>query len=207
MVVGIDGGGLDDLLGLSAIGREVDTGRWLHWAHAWAHEVVLERRKDIRSKLLDLQKSGDLTIVKRPGDDVEEVADIVCQVRDSGLLPEKNAVGVDAAGIGAIVDELTADERGITMEQIVAVSQGWKLNGAIKTTERKVAGGEFVHGGQPLMAWSVGNAKVVAVGNAISITKQASGSAKIDPLMATFNAVTLMALNPAGAGKSFWEAA
>lgn len=207
VVVGIDGGGLDDLLGLSAIGREVDTGRWLHWAHAWAHEVVLERRKDIRSKLLDLQKSGDLTIVKRPGDDVEEVADIVCQVRDSGLLPEKNAVGVDAAGIGAIVDELTADERGITMEQIVAVSQGWKLNGAIKTTERKVAGGEFVHGGQPLMAWSVGNAKVVAVGNAISITKQASGSAKIDPLMATFNAVTLMALNPAGAGKSFWEAA
>ena len=78
----------------------------------------------------------------------------------------------------------------------MAVSQGWKLNGAIKTTERKVAGGEFIHGGTALMAWCVGNARTVQVGNAIAINKQVSGTAKIDPLMATFDATTLMALNP-----------
>src|SRR5690606_41419011 len=104
------------------------------------------------------------------------------------------------AGIGAIVDELTDPDRGFTLDQIIAVSQGWKLNGAIKTTERQLAGGDLVHGGQPLMAWCVGNAKVVPVGNAITITKQASGSAKIDPLMALFSAVHLMALNPEGRG-------
>lgn len=200
IVVGIDGGGLDDLLGLSLIGRERETRRWLHWAHAWAHKIALERRKDIVSNLRDFEADGDLTIVDRPGDDVLQVADIICKVRDAGLLPDKQAIGVDSAGIGDIIDELTTEERGITMEQIVSISQGWRLNGAIKTTERKVAGGEFVHGGTRLMAWCVGNARTVAVGNAIAINKQVSGSAKIDPLMATFDATTLIALNPVGCG-------
>lgn len=200
IVAGIDGGGLDDLLGLSLIGRERETRRWLHWAHAWAHKIALERRKDIVSNLRDFEADGDLTIVDRPGDDVLQVADIICEVRDAGLLPDKQAIGVDSAGIGDIIDELTTEERGITMEQIVSISQGWRLNGAIKTTERKVAGGEFIHGGTRLMAWCVGNARTVAVGNAIAINKQVSGSAKIDPLMATFDATTLIALNPAGCG-------
>jgi len=200
VTVGIDGGGLDDLLGLTVLGREPGTRRWLHWAHAWAHQIVFERRKDIASVLRDFESAGDLTVVDRPGDDVQQVADIICDIRDRGLLPEKLAIGVDAAGIGDIVDELTTEERGIVMEQIVAISQGWKLNGAIKTTERKVAGGELVHCGSPLMSWSVSNARIVPQGNAITITKQASGSAKIDPLMSTFDAVSLMALNPEGAG-------
>jgi len=197
-VVGIDGGGLDDLLGLSVLGRERETGKWLLWCHAWAHEIALERRKEIAPRLLDFQKQGDLTIVKQPGDDVIEVADLICRVRDSGLLPEEKGIGVDAAGIGAIVDELITEDRGIDMKQIVAISQGYKLNGAIKDTERKVAGRELLHAGRPMMAWCVGNARIEDKGNAILITKQASGKAKIDPLMAAFCAVSLMALNPAG---------
>lgn len=207
-VVGIDGGGLDDLLGLAVVGRERETRRWLLWTHAWAHRIVLERRKDVAPALLDFERDGDLTIVERPGDDVEAVADVICRVRDAGLLPEKNSVGVDAAGIGDIVDELGA--RDFNVEPggvVVAISQGWRLNSTIKTTERKVAGGELAHSGSRLMNWCVGNARIVQQGNAISITKQASGSAKIDPLMAAFDANSLMGLNPAGAGKSFWETA
>jgi phage terminase large subunit-like protein len=195
-VVGIDGGGLDDLLGLTILGREKETRKWLEWSHAWAHEIVLKRRKDISPRLLDFQKDGDLTVVKTPGQDVTELADFICKVKDAGLLPEKNSIGVDSAGINDIVDELTAPGRDFTLDQIVAISQGWRLNGAIKTTERKLAGNELIHGGQRLMNWCVGNARTVAQGNAISITKAVSGSAKIDPLMSLYNAVSLMALNP-----------
>jgi len=196
VVFGIDGGGLDDLLGLSAIGRCKETRKWLHWAHAWAHEIVLDRRKEIAPRLLDFQREGTLTIVKRPGDDVDHLADIICRARNEKLLPSKNAIGVDAAGIGSIVEELASPERKFTEEHIIAISQGWRLNGAIKTVERMIAGGEFIHGATDMMAWCVGNARVVQVGNAITINKQVSGTAKIDPLMATFDAASLMALNP-----------
>ena len=103
--------------------------------------------------------------------------------------------------IGAIVDALVT--RGIPMELIVGISQGWKLYGAIQTAERKLAEGKLWHSGQELMAWCVGNAKVEPRGNAFLITKQTSGRAKIDPLMAMFNAVQLMALDPASKRGAF----
>lgn len=205
--IGIDGGGLDDLLGLCVLGRERETGLWLAWFHAWAHESVLARRKQEAARLRDFAKSGDLTIVKNVGDDVTAVVEIVVQVVNAGLLDK---VGIDQHGVGGILDALigTDDEPGpITMEQIVGISQGWRLHGAIKTAERRLAGKRLIHAGRPLMAWCVGNARIVPAGNAISITKQASGTAKIDPLMALFNAVQLMALNPVAVGKSFWETA
>jgi phage terminase large subunit-like protein len=189
--IGIDGGGLDDLLGLAAIGRHKITRKWLLWTHAWAHPSVLERRKEIASRLHDFAKQGDLTLVKNIGDDVYEVADICSQCEASGLLDK---IGCDPAGLGGILDALV--EADVPQEKVIGISQGWKMTGAIKTAERKLAEGGLVHGGQPLMAWCVGNAKVEPRGNAIVITKQASGTAKIDPLMATFNAVTLMSLNP-----------
>ena len=53
-------------------------------------------------------------------------------------------------------------------------------------------------------AWAMGNARVEPKGNAITITKQASGTAKIDPLMAAFNAVAWMAANPASSQPSIF---
>lgn len=204
IVVGIDGGGLDDLLGFAVLGREKGTGKWLLWSHAWAHTIVLSRRQSEASKLETFQKQGHLTIVDMPGDDVIAVADLVMQIENAGLLATEKAIGVDAVGIGDIVDELTAEDRGIALDRIVGIPQGWKLNAAIKTTERKVAGGQLLHGGLPLMAWAVGNAKVEIRGSASSITKAAAGTAKIDPLMALFDAVSLMAMNPAAA-RSIYE--
>lgn len=156
---------------------------------------MLERRKAEAPRIRDFAKDGHLTLVERIGDDVDQIAELVAQVEEAGLLDQ---VGLDPVGIGAILDALEA--RGIPREKIGGVKQGYTLGGAIKTAERKLAEGGLWHGGQPMMAWCCGNARVEPRGNAILITKQASGSAKIDPLMALFNAVTLIALNPEAQG-------
>jgi phage terminase large subunit-like protein len=193
--IGIDGGGLDDLLGLAVVGRTT-AGEWLAWTHAWAHPSVLERRKSEAARFQDFAKDRDLTIVKQIGDDVYQVAEICSRVADAGLLDK---IGVDPAGLGSLIE--TIAESGVDTEKhVIGISQGWKMTGAIRTTERKLAEGGLWHGGQNMMAWCVGNAKVEPRGNAVIITKQAAGFAKIDPLLALFNAVTLMSLNPEGPG-------
>lgn len=197
-VCGVDGGGLDDLLALAVLGRERDTRRWLLWGMAWAHRSVLERRKDIAPRLWDFVKLGELRIVAKLPDDVEELADLIAEVDAAGLLA---SVGLDPYGIGSIVDALA--ERGIAGDRVVGVSQGWKISGAIKTAERKLADGTLVHAGQEITAWAVSNAKVEPRGNAVTITKQAAGSAKIDPLMAALDAVARMETNPEPLGSVY----
>lgn len=198
VTIGIDGGGLDDLLGLAIVGREKVTRRWLLWGRAWAHPIVLQRRKEIASTLKDFAKDGDLIFCEGPTQDVQEVADLCEQVRDAGLLPENLAIGVDKLGQPALVDTLI--ERGFALAdeggQITGISQGGFLNPAIIGGERKLSDGTLVHADQPMMAWCVGNAKVELKGSARAVTKQAAGKAKIDPLIAAFNAMMLMSRNP-----------
>lgn len=192
VTVGIDGGGLDDLLGFAALGRERGTKKWLAWTRAFAHPIAIERRKSEETKYTDFQEQGDLVIIDELPGDVAEVAALVKQVDDSGLLA---SVGLDPEKTHKVMFQALVDEE-IDEEKCFAISQGWKLIGPISVAERKLAEGVLVHGGQPLMTWCVGNAKVEPRGNAALITKQASGTGKIDPLMALFNAVSLMALDP-----------
>lgn len=198
--IGIDGGGLDDLLGVAVLGRHAVTKRWYLWSHAYADRGVLHLRKEIAPRLLDFERDGDLTVVDighvetGANADVRGVADIVERVHAAGLLPSVNAIGLDPVGVAAICDEL--ELRQIPREMMVGVPQGYRLSGVIKGAARKLKDGTLRHGGRPMMAWCVGNAKQEAKGSAVVITKQAAGTAKIDPLVALFNAFDLMSRNP-----------
>lgn len=221
--VGIDGGGLDDLLGVGVVGREKGTTRWLGWAHGLISTIGLVRRKANLEDYRKFKAQGDLTVFRFAADDVQEfeadgdiadfvedlplketlpgelpadirfIVDLVERIRDRDLLAQ---VGVDAAGIGAIVDALAGI--GITQdaEKLDAVRQGIGLMGAFHTIERKLADKTFLHGASEMLSWCVGNAKIVLTSTASRIAREEAGFGKIDPLVALFNAAHLMCLNP-----------
>ncbi len=216
IVAGIDGGGLDDLLGLCLIGREKGSKRWLVWCHAWAWSIVWKRRQDIGTKLDELVAEQSLTKCDMADEatidldaehddedeelteDIRGVVNILVQVRDAGLFPEKEAIGLDPVGVTAIVDELA--DKDFTDEQFSAIGQGFKLSSAVKGSARKLAARTMRHDGSKLMQWCVGNAKMEPRGtSAVAIVKSSPG-AKIDPLAAMFNAVMLMTRNPEATG-------
>lgn len=193
VVVGIDGGGLDDLFGLTVLGRERGSRDWLSWSHAWCHKGVLERRKSIASKLNDFKRDGLLTIVDDELKDISEIVEIISDIRARGLLA---SVAVDPAGLGEMIEALAEIE--VTQEagNLVGAPQGYAMMNAIKTAERKLANGTLKHAPSALMDWCVSNLKIEPTATAIRATKQNAGDAKIDPVMALFDAVTVMSRNP-----------
>jgi len=234
IVVGLDGGGLDDIYGMTVLGRETceivvpaqsefedaegavpgakRVKRWLSRSHGWVHRIVLDRRKSIASKLLELEDAGEITIVDddaMDGDlpaDIAEMLDVIVQIRDAGLLC---CVAVDPAGLGEMIDALDGvgirqDNSASGCNYVIGVGQGYAMMNAIKTAERKLANGTLDHADQALMDWCVDNLKIEPTATAIRATKQNAGDAKIDPAMALFNAVTVMATNP-DARRSVYE--
>lgn len=195
VTLGLDGGGLDDLFGMAAIGRDkLDPSIWYGWNRAWVHPIALERRKEIAPALNDFAQSGDLVIVDNIGEDVRQAGAIAKRFYDSGKLPEKFAIGLDKEGMPSLQDGLL--ECGLPFDLLVGIQQGWKLSAPTITLERKIAEGKFLHAGQPMMNWVVGNVRCKVSGNNLLVTKQESGKAKIDPFIATLNATALMSLNP-----------
>jgi phage terminase large subunit-like protein len=196
VVCGIDGGGLDDLLGFAVLGRDRD-GRemasksWLLWSHAWCHRSVLERRQQIAPRLLDFAKAGELTICDDRLEDMEAMQTIIADIKARGLLAH---VAVDPAGVGDIVDAMAAI--GVTEQNKILwpVRQGWALMNALKTGERRLAKQTLWHSPSGLMAWCVGNLKIEPTATAIRATKIHAGDAKIDAAMAMFDAIDVLSL-------------
>lgn len=201
VVVGLDGGGRDDLFGLGVAGRERETRRWLTWAHAWALRMVLDRRKDIASQLIGFEADGDLTFVDTGQELVDDVAQLTARIHQSGLTPAAGSIGSDAWGMGPLLDALVEvglfpydDATG--KGHVASVRQGVGLTGTIKTVEFKLGDGMLLHDGSRLMEWCVSNARAEMRGSNLYISKQMAGAGKIDPLIALLNAVQLLERGP-----------
>ncbi len=193
VTVGVDGGGMDDMLGLAVLGRELGTGRWLAWARGYIHPMAMERRLKDSNRYHDFIKEGSLEQIEELPEDTRAVVGVVEHINARGLLA---GIGVDQIGIDSLVGDLAA--AGFTSEDghVVGIRQGYMLGGVVHNVTRRLVAGSLAHDGSDLMTWCVGNAIVVPRGNTISIERSASGYGKIDPLLALFNAAALMGRNP-----------
>lgn len=204
-VLGLDGGGRDDLFGAAVAGRERGTGVWLGWGHAWVLRSALKVRPKIAPTLLGFADDGDLTLVDKGTEIVDQVAALAVRIRSAGLMPATGAVGIDAWGMGTLVEALvsagfeTYDDVAKRGGSILPVRQGVGLTGTIKTVEFKIGDGDFRHDGSNMMAWCVSNARAELKGSNLYISKQMAGAGKIDPFIAMLNAVQLLELGPVAA--------
>lgn len=125
--------------------------------------------------------------------DISEIVEIISDIKARGLLA---SVAVDPAGLGEMIEALA--EIDVTQEagNLVGAPQGYAMMNSIKTAERKLANGTLKHAPSALMDWCVSNLKIEPTATAIRATKQNAGDAKIDPVMALFDAVTVMSRNP-----------
>lgn len=204
IVAGVDGGGLDDLFSVRFVGRDAATGHWLSVGQSWADKGMLEARQSIASTLKGFEQEGCLTIVDDALSDLQGIVELIEYVKDSGKL---FCVAVDPAGLGELVEELKKID--ITVEgevKLIGVAQGYALMNAIKTSERKLKNGTLWMGSSGLGVWCAGNLKIEPTATAIRASKQNVGDAKIDDIMALFDAVSIMVKDPAPpAGRSYLE--
>lgn len=191
LTVGVDGGGLEDLLGYAVLGR-LPNKKWWLWGRAWCHQILLKRHKQIITKLEEFENDGHLTIIKdsESGKDALEAAALTKRVFDTGKL---FGVGFDNNKKDLLVSSFV--DAGIPEDVMYGIPQGYKLHPHVLTVERGLAGGSFIPCEQSLMRWCVGNAKEKQKDTTKLIVKMRP-HLKIDPLIGAYNATALMNTNP-----------
>ena len=193
IVVGLDGGGLDDLYGANVLGRDRETREWLSWSHAWCHKSVLDRRQTIAPLLEQFRDAGEITICEHAGEDVLAIVELIGEIKERRLL---GCVSVDPAGLGELVEALAEIDVTVESKLLIGAPQGFGMMNAIKTAERKTENGTLKHCSSEMMNWCVGNVKIEPTATAIRATKQNAGDAKIDPWAALMNSIAAMVKNP-----------
>lgn len=199
LVVGVDGGGDDDLCGVVVLGKEIGTSQLLAWCHAYCQKEVLKLRKSIAPALEGFAKQGDLTICESAFQHVEAIVDLVSSLRETGKMPAEAGLGLDVAGLPELLTDL--ELAGHDQPFVTGVTQGWALQTAIKSIPLRLKAKIMRPAAQPIFAWSVGNSRVELKRSNQYITKELAGAAKIDVVIGLLNAAQLMSKNPKPSGQ------
>ena len=163
IVAGIDAGGARDMTCLVLLGiPNSETEPMGVHAHAWLTHDGFNRIKN-NTPAGDFVAAGELTLIDRVGEDVQDVMRIVDDLAADSRLA---CVGLDPWGLESIFDDLTA--KGISVE---GVPQGARARPFIHALERDIANGSLTHDGSRLMDWCLGNTRFKEMGRGLALVK------------------------------------
>lgn len=190
LTIGFDGASLFDLAGLTVTGRVSNTNKYLTWSHGWLNRTALDKNKRSAVKLLELAQLKEITIVDEVANQFREITAVIKMIDDTGKLYQ---IGVDPHGLGTFKTDL--EEAGISSDKIIGVSQGYKMQQHIISTENLMAKGTLKFSQQELMRWQGSNTRLILKSNTVMVSK-ADSADKIDNIISLLNSIAIMSLNP-----------
>ena len=190
ITIGFDGASLFDLAGLTVTGRVTNTNTYLSWSHAWLNREALEKNKRSANKLLELEQLKEITIVDKVSEQFKEIIAVVKMIDQTGKLYQ---IGVDPSGLGTFKIDL--EEEGIEKDKIIGISQGYKMQQHIITTENLMAKGTLKFSQQELIRWQGSNTRLILKSNTVMVSK-ADSADKIDNIISILNSIAIMSQNP-----------
>ena len=190
ITIGFDGASLFDLAGLTVTGRITNTNTYLTWSHAWLNRAALDKNKRSANKLLELEQLKEVTIVEEVNQQFKEITALIKMIDGTGKLYQ---IGVDPHGLGTFKTDLEAE--GVESDKIIGVSQGYKMQQHIITTENLMAKGTIKFSSQELIRWQASNTRLILKSNTVMVSK-ADSADKIDNIISILNSIAIMSQNP-----------
>lgn len=190
ITIGFDGASVFDLAGLTVTGRIAKTNNYLSWSHGWLNREALDKNKRSATKLLELEQLKEITIVDKVSQQFKEIIAVIKMIDQSKKLFQ---IGVDPHGLGTFKTDL--EDEGIDVDKIVAVSQGYKMQQHIITTENLMAQNKIKFSKQELIRWQASNTRLIFKSNTVMVSK-ADSADKIDNIISILNSIAIMSQNP-----------
>ncbi|WP_245471247.1 terminase large subunit [Bradyrhizobium genosp. SA-3] len=188
--IGVDMSKTTDLSSVVACFRDGETYTVL--PHFFCPEADIRKRGDLDGvNYTSWAKDGFIT--PTPGNVIDNAA-VADYIRGLAERFQVQEIGFDLAYAQAVI-ALLSDEFG---ERLASIRQGWVTQSpALNTLEAAIIGGNFRHGGHPVLRWNFANVAIHKDANDNRIIHKSKSTDRIDGVAATW-----MAVSRAAAGES-----
>ncbi|MBN8977858.1 MAG: terminase large subunit [Rhizobiales bacterium] len=188
--IGVDMATTTDLCAVVACFRDGDTYTVL--PHFFCPDADIRKRGDLDGvDYVRWSKEGHITAT--PGNVIDHAA-VAAYIDGLCQRFEVREIGFDPAYASAVISILSGDHG----DKIVTIRQGWVTQSpALNTLERAIVGGNFKHGGHPVLRWNFSNVAIHTDSAGNRVMHKGKSTDRIDGAAASWMAVSRAAAGEA----------